>query len=208
LKERLGSNPGQHPEPPADLDEREPLVLETPRHWFRIHRPGRTPLYFGRQGWFRFDSPDGAYGVLYVATDEFGAFIETLGQATGINTVTESALQNAALSRIESSRPLRLIDLVGTGGLARVGADARLIAGDRRIAQRWSAALRGHPSHPDGIYYPPRHDPNRAAAAVFDHAEPLFSSSELGCLDEPRHATLVGAILDTYGFGLIDDKSR
>lgn len=69
------------------------------------------------------------------------------------------------LSEFRSERHLRLVDLTGPG-LARLGADARLFAGDHGQARQWSRAFYSHPDRVDGIYYPVRHDPSRVAAAV------------------------------------------
>lgn len=155
------AGPGPHPEPPADLRHREPLLLETRQHWFRSYRLTQEPLRLSRSAQNRFDDPQMKYGVLYVAEDEHGAFIETFGQSTGISSITVSALSRRGLVRVEADRPLSLINLVDMGGLARIGADGRLCAGDRAVAQRWSRALHDHPARPDGLYYPARHDLSR-----------------------------------------------
>jgi hypothetical protein len=197
-------DPGPHPEPPPDLAKREPLILMTAQSWYRTHSLGRPPLHFGRDARGRFDAPSGEYGTLYVAADEHAAFIETFGQSTGCNTVTLAALAARALTRIEPRRPLRLIDLAGSGGLARIGADARLCSGDRAVARRWSLALHRHPSAPDGILYPARHDPARSAAALFDHAASVLQVTESFAWTSPAHATHLGRILDDYRFALIE----
>lgn len=51
-------------------------------------------------------------------------------------------------------------------GLTQIGADGRLFTGSYKIAQHWSAALRAHPSKPDGIRYPSRHDHTRIAYCI------------------------------------------
>jgi len=152
--------PGEHPEPPSDLGGRSPLFVEiTPGTVFsRIHNRSTGPVFFGRTGGNRFDAPDGSYGVLYVESDEHCAFIETFGQDTGTRLVTRRALVQRHLSYLEVTEPLNLVDLAASGGLARIGADAGLSSGSHRIAQRWSAALRNHPSKPAGLVYPARHD--------------------------------------------------
>jgi hypothetical protein len=197
------SGPGPHPEPHADLATREPLLLTTDAVWIRIYRLTNAPIYFGRSSDNRFDAPDSSYGVLYAATDSHGAFIETFGLSTGIRVVTATALAERGRARLEASRPLTLINLFDTGGLARIGADARLCSGDHSIAQRWCAALKSHPSRPDGIYYPARHDPPRAACALFDHVAPTITATPLGRLDDPAHAGLLADILETYRFALL-----
>ena len=71
---------------------------------------------------------------------------------------------------IETTEPLRLVDLTGPG-LPRLGADARLADGDHQVSQAWSAAFHGHPDRPDGILYRARHDPSRFAVAIFERAQ-------------------------------------
>ena len=196
------SRPGAHPAPPADLCDLQPAIVGNAGPWIRIHRTTHSPLYFGRSGDSRFGAPAGEYGVLYVGSDAHCAFIETFGQSTGDNTVTTTALAERSLSRIEANRPLRLVDLTGSG-LARIGADERLCAGDHRIAQRWALALWQHPAAPDGLLYRARHDPSRYCVAIFDRAEPAIRTVLLGGMLAAEQISLVGNILDTFGFGLV-----
>ena len=196
--------PGDHPEPPTDLSTRTPLFAELPAGAVlsRLHARSKSPLFFGRTGGNRFDSPDRSYGVLYAGLDEHCSFIETYGQSTGIRTVTESSLEARHLAHLELLHPMKLIDLSNSGGLARVGADSRLFSGSHSIAQRWSAALRDHPSKPDGILYPARHDAARNACAIYECSPSVFRLHAKGSLLEHEHAALLGAILDCYGFAL------
>src|SRR5262245_39180085 len=178
--------PGPHPEPATDLTGRDPLIYETSQRWFRIYRIDREPLYFGRTKRNRFDAPNHEYGVLYVAENEECAFIETFGQSTGNNLVTASSLSTAGLAIVQPNRNLRLIDLANTGGLSRIGAEGRLCTGEHSVAQRWSKALKEHPSHPDGLYYRARHDPALMACALYDTAADALSSLTVGTLNDPR----------------------
>lgn len=198
--------PGPHPAPPADLAERPLPLLHSTRSWFRIHRAEYDPLYFGRSGSSRFDLPNGESGVLYVGNDAHCAFIETFGHATGIRLVTRASLQARGLALVEPGRALRLVDLTGPG-LARLGADERLCAGDYRVAQQWSLALHQHPEQPDGLYYRSRHDPSRVCAALYERAGHVLTTHRLGSLADRRHRLRLAEILDTYGFGLLDDMT-
>jgi hypothetical protein len=99
--------------------------------------------------------------------------------------------------------PLNFIDLSTSGGLACIGADSRLFSGSHALAQRWSAGLRDHPSKPDGIVYPARHDPARNGCAIFDCLPSVFKVAGKGSLLEAHHSRMLGEILDCYGFGLI-----
>jgi len=198
--------PGEHPEPPGDLAGRSPLVLNLVAGsvFSRIHNRNDGPVFFGKTGRNRFDSPDGSFGVLYVGFDEHCAFIETFGESTGIRAVTRRALEQRHLAYLQTTESLTLIDLVSSGGLARIGADARLFSGSHAVAQRWSAALRKHSAKPAGLVYPARHDAARRSCALFDLPDSVFTATNAGSLLESQHAKLLATILDTYDFGLIE----
>ncbi len=198
--------PGEHPEPPPDLADRSPLLYElTPGTVLpRIHDRRQTAVFFGKTGRNRFDSPNGSFGVLYVGSDELCAFIETFDQCTGIRLVTRRALDQRQLSYPRLAAHLKVIDLAASGGLARIGADARLLSGSHAVAQRWSAAVRDHPAKPAGLLYPARHDVARKACALFDLPKSEFKVTDAGSLLDPQHALLLASILDTYDFSLVD----
>jgi hypothetical protein len=140
--------------------------------------------------------------VLYAAEDEFGAFVETFGRDTGIRAIDEADLLERGLARIEARRALRLVDLTGEG-LARIGADARLFAGDHLVARRWSAALHKHPSQPDGLRYPCRHDPSRVSVVLYDHVLGDVGATALGTmLLGAENRAVLSEILRAYDFGL------
>jgi hypothetical protein len=189
-----------HPEPPASL---RLLVVRISRAWRRVHALGRDPLHFGREPCNRFDAPAGEFGVLYVAADAHGAFIETFGHSTGVRFVTERQLGARGLAVIETSRALRLADLRAEG-LARMGADAQLTSGaDYDLSRRWARAIHGHPRRPDGIVYRARHDPARVCAAIFDRGQAVLTARRNGSLRARRHRALLADVLDTYRFGLV-----
>jgi RES domain len=198
--------PGEHPEPPADLADRSPILYElTPGTVLsRIHNRNQPPLFFSKTSRNRFDFPSASFGVLYVGLDEHCAFIETFGQDTGIRLITRRAVEQRQLCYMRLVAQLTVIDLATSGGLARTGADGRLLSGSHALAQRWSAALRDHPTKPAGLLYPARHDVARKACALFDPPEIVFQVTNAGSLLDAQHALLLAGILDTYGFGLID----
>jgi hypothetical protein len=76
--------------------------------------------------------------------------------------------------------------------------------GSHAVAQRWSAALRNHPTKPAGILYWARHDPTKLAFAIFECPSNGFQTTSRGSLRDPRNVKLLGEILDHYEFGLID----
>src|SRR2546428_158511 len=97
----------EHPEPPDNFNDRDLLIREVPDPLFRIYSASRDPIYFGRSSRNRFDAPNGEFGVMYCAEDQWGAFIETFGQSTGVSSVTVNSLVANPLARISLSRPLR-----------------------------------------------------------------------------------------------------
>ena len=110
-------------------------------------------------------------------------------------------LKTRRLSKIRFSRELRLIDLVESGGLTRLGAEDSVANGLRyRNSQCWSAALRSHPAKVDGIYYRSRYDPALTACALFNHCQPLIEVVE-DCGTWASQPILLGSILDHYQFG-------
>jgi hypothetical protein len=198
------TRPKPHPDPPADLPAVELPITKRSRQWFRAHRCRRDPLFFGRTGHWRYDDPECAFGVLYVAADLEGAFIEGCLHDAALGTTTpllsERFLRKRCVSKIRFAGRLTLVDLSGPG-LSAIGADVRICAGDYRIAQRWSRALWGHPQQPDGILYLSRHNPAIVCAAVFDRA-PVAAAEKLGSFLGPRLIHKTAALLDAYGVGL------
>jgi hypothetical protein len=194
----------EHPEPPKSF---RLLITRVSFPWYRIHALEHDPIYFGREPRNRFDAPAGEFGVLYVAKDAHGAFVETFGHATGLRYVTLDELEKRTLSLIDSKRPLRLADLRGNG-LARMGADAALTSGTNHgLSRRWALAIHDHRSQPDGILYRARHDPKRTCAAIFDGAESELVARSGGTFLRPESRALLGDILDTCGFGLLPAKA-
>jgi hypothetical protein len=194
---------GPHPDPPADLDKRHLPIARIDGTLFRIHGARRRPLFFGTTGENRFDDPRSEFGVLYAGLSEACAFIETFGEPLDVPFVTEAQLSERKLTLIEVRTPLRLVDLRGSK-LRRLGADARLFAGDHGPAQRWSRAFFEHRDRPDGLLYRARHDAGEYAVALFDRAErAVRARAARATLASPANRALVAGLLRKYGFGLL-----
>jgi len=205
------SESGRHPEPPPDFQSWVLPIISRGGSFFRSHDARHSPLYFGRTGRNRFDDPQGDYSVLYAGCDLFAAFIETFGQDTGIRTLTTEELRSRSLTEFYPADPLLLVDLVSTGCLARVGADSRLFAGERSVAQTWSRAIYEHPiaklSGVHGILYPARHNHTRQAVAIFNRKDlprlEIVRSHSWYEQDSDSRANLA-VVLDLYGFSLVE----
>ena len=189
-----------HPEPDGLSDIKLPIT-EVKGPWYRVHEKAYGPLYFGKSQRNRFDCPSGSFGVLYLSQKLEGAFIETFGHETGNRFVQMSELETRAYSIVESSRPLRLVDLRGPG-LARIGADGRLCAGDRNLAGRWSSGFYNHADKPDGIYFRARHDLDEMCSAVFHRVEPLLNVVETVGLSDDSILLRMVELLEHYDFGI------
>jgi len=201
--------PGEHPLPHPELPTQVPLIftLAIGETLYRHHQSIHDPVFFGTSGNYRFDDTDcpaaTCFGVLYTGEDEDCCFIESCGLTTGEPAVSGAYLAAREISRLELTEELRFIDLASPGGLTRIGADGRLETGSYKIAQKWSAALRLHPSRPDGIRYRARHDPSRIAYAIFTRPRSTFNVTSLGSLMSLSNRPLLDRLLRTYNVDLI-----
>ena len=200
----MSQNVPGHPHPPDDLNERQLPLTNFSGPWFRIHKSKYEAIHFAKDAINRFDAPEKEYGVLYCAGDLYGAFIETLGWSTGSRDISKRALSARCLASMTSSRPLRFVELTGSG-LVHIGADAEICTGrDRYLSQRWSRALWLHPEQPDGICYISRHDPQRVCYALFDRSSVELYVTNLGQLNSLNLIEEIGQIIDYYKFALLD----
>ena len=201
--------PGDHPLPHPELPSQEPFTftLSKGEALYRHHRSVHNPIFFGTSGKYRFDDPDcpsaGAFGVLYAGADPECCLLESCGSTTGVPAVSGTYLDARQIARMELTEDLRFIDLIEPGGLTSIGADGRLITGSYKIAQQWSAALKNHPTKPDGIRYRSRHAPERTAYAIYTRSPTTFSVSSMGSFTDPANEILFKTILRTYKLALI-----
>ena len=70
------ASPKPHPDPPAAFNTIDLPIVRRFRQWFRVHGCHLDPLFFGMTRDWRYDDPEGEFGVLYVASDFEGAFVE------------------------------------------------------------------------------------------------------------------------------------
>ena len=161
-------------------------------------------MFFGRRRLNRFDDPEGRYGVLYLARQREGAFVERFLRDPGAyqRVISEAELEGTLLSSVSTTRALRLVDLAGRG-LARMGADGRLATGNYTLAQRWSRACYHHPAEPDGLRYRSRHNPRFLCAAIFDRAEGALSTETSATLREHLGSTALFELLERYQVALV-----
>jgi hypothetical protein len=191
--------------PPPDLAERRLPLVEgglCAGPWCRTYRSSYDPVYFGRSRKARFDDPEGEYGVLYAASDEFGAFIESFGREPGKRRFFASQLANRRLAVLGTWRELKLVDLRGSG-LARLGATGEMYSGRYELSQAWSRALYEHSEEPDGIAYRLKHDPDRYGIALFERmSEDLVREREGVALE--NDVSFRSELRRIYDFRIVD----
>ena len=197
---------GSPPPPPLWLKTSRLPILELPKATsaVRIHRTEYDPVFFspgsGNAPIGRFDSPSGAFGVLYLAQALEGAFAETILRNPQRRLVDLSEITSRAASVLGFSRAIRLVKLLGAG-LQSVGADNAVSTGPYGSSGAWADALFAHPDAPDGIAYCSRHDSEQLCIALFSR-----SDIQLELLSGPTPLSDVladvAAILRRYGKGI------
>jgi hypothetical protein len=198
---------GRAPLPPVWLNTADiPIdVVPAGTPLNRVHRRTHGPIFFGpgagNPATFRFDSPSGTFGVLYVSLNLAGALVETLLRNPARKMVAYPAIAARAFSIVRSSRDLRLVRLHGTG-LQQVGCDNSISTGPYEPCGAWADAMWAHRSAPDGIAYQSRHDSGEICLA-------LFERPDLGLTAGPTTPLLdrlptIANLLSTYGKSVTD----
>lgn len=174
-------------------------ILEAKGPWQRFHLGKYGAIHFGKSTQMRFDDPRGEYEVLYMAEDEFGAFVESFLRNPELKLVDRGELDMRVLSEIEASEEVRLVDLTGKG-LQKAGITGDLLTGDYESSQSLSREIFEHCLAPDGIRYRVRHDLSRIGIALFERPETVarISATSRGGLLEPRNQRLLGEFLEEY----------
>lgn len=138
------------------------LEISTDRQLSRLTRVRHEdPAYFGRAAAFRFDAPDGSFGVCYFGTTLDCCFLEIFSAGRDPHTqrlfITTEQLSGYYASSARLTRPIRVAYLADDG-LAHLAIDQRVTGGDDYdLSQRWARAIHDHGSGIDGIFYATRH---------------------------------------------------
>lgn len=191
------------PSPPAYVDELK-LVIEPvdPDRLLRIvGRDFVSPLRFRRDANYRFDAPDGTFGVLYAALDLETAFAETVLRDRPMHAATANI--PLAFAELEArvvvtlagrgrAVPLRLIKLYDEGLVAAHLDNAISSVDDYPSTQCWAKAFHDHPVKADGIVYMSRFLGARRSVALFERSSSSFGvGSTTPLVDHPDFARLL-----------------
>jgi hypothetical protein len=201
------------PPPPAHLERIDlPLVTVEPGELLRLFPLGKPPIHFRfarrRQKAYRFDAPNGEFGVMYCAFSPEVCFAETLLRTRSYETpadrptlIDESELRAKGIARLASRAGQRLVlaDLTGSG-LVRLHVDGSISTAARyTVPRQWALALWKHPRRVDGIRYVSRFMNSQLAVALFDRCEDRLAvrhAQEL--VDHPD----LPRILDLFNVGI------
>lgn len=135
---------------------------------------------FRRDARYRFDAPDGSFGVLYAAFDLLTAFAETVLRDTPVRTKAAKmrldyaelhARRVVTIDTHEAYRPLRLIKLYDKGLVAARTDNRVATVDDYAVTQAWAKALHDHPQQADGIVYLSRFMGPHRAVVLFDRSQ-------------------------------------
>jgi hypothetical protein len=183
-------------------------VRELAGPWFRVHQTSKGPIYFGRSGLNRWDSPGGDYGVMYVAESWQGALMESVLHDPTTKIVLESELAKRSIGLISTSINLRVVD-VSDGKTLRAlkVTESETKGGAYAESQAISKGIYSAGWNVNGIRYVSRLDPSLPCLALFDFPAEQVFVQDLGNLLSSFNRNLVSSMLRDYGIRLIDDSS-
>ena len=198
------------PPPPAHLERTGlPLATVDPTDLLRLFPLARAPLHFrvakkGQKA-YRFDAPDGEFGVMYAAFSLEVCFAETLLRTRAYRRpadqptlIDESELCSRGIAQLAGER-LMLADLTGSG-LVRLHVDGSISTTPRyNIPRQGARALWKHPRRVDGIRYVSRFMNSQLAVALFDRCREKLSVHDASPLVE--HPDL-RRVLDLFNVGI------
>jgi RES domain len=201
------------PSPPAHLDRIDlPVVAVDPAELLRLFPLGKPPIHFRvarrTQRAYRFDAPDGEFGVMYCAFTLEVCFAETLLRTRAHQTpadqpmlIDETELRSRGVAQLggRAGRQLVLADLTGSG-LARLHTDSSISTTPRySVPRQWALALWEHPNRVDGIQYVSRFMNSQLAVALFDRCgDRLIARDTQPLIDHPD----LPRILDLFNVGI------
>lgn len=175
----------------------------------RVHARNREARFYGRHdATWRWDDPNGAYGVLYVGLTQEGPIAETLLRRPAQKQIVWSQVEKRRWASFRATEALRLADLHGKGlswqgvTVAEVSADhdGTTYPGAYTKAQAISADVHAN-TDLDGLAYRSRFDPDQLCVALFDRADHKIELIEEGV---PIDRSWVEGLLESHGKAIID----
>jgi hypothetical protein len=122
--------------------------------WFRFS-PKRypSPIFWNRQGIYRFDSPEARWGVCYLASSIVGALLEVFGdKITYRKPLDWSEIEQRSVWLVRTPDTLQGFELFNEN-LSVIGATLQCFVSSYPKSQRWASALMRHPSDLEALVY-------------------------------------------------------
>lgn len=167
----------------------------------RLHGDGRAARWYGRKdGTWRWDDPNGDFGVLYLGRSLEGPFSETLLRSPIDRDVLWSRVQQKRQARFKTLEPLRLAKLHGEGLAWWQVTAAEIAEADYAVPQGLSQRINAVVPV-DGIQYRSRFDNDALCVALFDRAD---GKIDLVAEGEPIDKAWAHQVLSSRGYRLID----
>jgi RES domain len=207
------------PLPPADFATRSLLldVLPPGKPLYRTHELAHAPLWFGPGGGsppvYRFDDPQGEFGVCYLGYTRMAAFVETMLRDLPTRVISEENLVHRRMSEVVVVADLAVVR-AHSNGLVRLGSTAAIGGAKLQFpgatgadsyahAMAWSRALHDHPDQPDGIAFHSSHDDALECIALFSDraSDKVEATGKSAILLNMR--SLIANAVTRYGLDLI-----
>ena len=190
-------------------------VHKIPRRslWYRFNLTCfHSALFFDEGPNWRWNSPDGSFGSLYLADSYAGAFSESYGHEVTQHSPavgkfrTEEELRERNVFVIQPKRILRVAEFHGKG-LAKLNLDANIFATtDYDRTRDWARWVYQCPGQLDGILYHSRLLPTAACLVLFDHCATALEENNQGPVFEwsdPHTGINIFDVMTEQGWGLI-----
>ena len=175
----------------------------------RVHAAARGAQFYGHHdATWRWDDPDGGYGVLYLGLTPDGPFAETLLRRPDQQAVARSEIEKRRFARFRTAEPLRLADIHGKGlswegvtvGQVAADHDGKTYPGAYARTQAISAEVHAT-TDLDGIAYRSRLDPDEMCVALLDRADHKIELVEEGA---PIDSGWAEGLLEAHGKHIVD----
>lgn len=176
---------------------------------YRVHSSSENAIWYGRKNasW-RWDAPNGDFGVMYLSRGPIGSFAETLLRTPGDRDVMWRSVMTKRSAVFAATKTLRLAKLHGDGlawhgiTLGQITSDPDPSLNDNRYAdtQRITDYVYKQ-TDCDGIQYLSRFDSDEFCVALFERADVSIKLTSEG---NPLDRTWVMTLLDRKGYNLID----
>ncbi|QAY80495.1 RES domain-containing protein (plasmid) [Sphingosinicella sp. BN140058] len=167
-----------------------------------MHAAGKGALFYGlRNQTWRWDAPDGSFGLLYLGETPIASFAETLLRWPATKRdVLWSDVDKRRLAFFETSRDLNLAQLHGSG-VAAFGVQPEALAGTSYDECQAITAIVHDKSNLDGIRYRSRFNNDEFCIALFERAGAAVNLVTEG---EPIDRDWAFDVLKDGGYNLID----